>query len=72
MDNLGPVWIKGGVEGSEVELVENRLILDHFYTTLLYSPSLSLNPNRPLEKVHPCCPTNHATLKLRSFVDIAL
>ena len=28
MDNLEPVWIKREVEGSEVELVKNRLIFD--------------------------------------------
>ena len=41
----------GGVEGSRIELAKNRLILDQFYSTLLYSPSLSLslslNPNGP-------------------------
>jgi len=38
----------GRVEESKVELAENRLILDQFYSTLLYSPFLSLNPNRTL------------------------
>ena len=30
----------GGVEGSKVELVENRLILDQFYFTLPHFPSI--------------------------------
>jgi len=34
-----------------VELAENRLILDQFYSTLLYSPVLSLNPNGPLKSM---------------------
>ena len=37
-----------GVEGSRVELAENRIVLSQLYFTLLYSPSLSLNLNRPL------------------------
>lgn len=36
------------MEGSTVELAKNRLILGQIYSTLLYSPSLSLNPNGPL------------------------
>ena len=38
----------GGVEGSKVELAKNKLILCLIYSTLLYSPSLSFNPNEPL------------------------
>ena len=37
---LGPVWMEGGrreVEGSRVELAENRPILGQIYFTLLYS-----------------------------------
>ena len=34
------------MEGSRVELAENRLILGQFYSTLL--PFSPLNPNRPL------------------------
>ena len=37
-----------GVEGSRVELAENRLILGQFYSIVFYSPFLSLNPNKPL------------------------
>jgi len=37
------------VEGSTVELAKNRLILGQIYSTLLYFPSLSLNPNGPLD-----------------------
>jgi len=37
----------GGVEGSRIELVENRLILSQFYSIMLYSPSFPLSPNRP-------------------------
>ena len=40
MDNLGPVWIEVRVEGTKVEVVENKLILGHFYSTLLHSPFL--------------------------------
>ena len=71
MDNLGPVWIEVGVKGSRVEVVENRLILGHFYSSLLHSPFL-LQSKQTIREVHPRCSTNHATLKLRSFVDIAL
>ena len=54
--DLWPIWIEGGGRGGEgegleenrVELAENKLILDQFYSTLLYSPSLFLNPNRTL------------------------
>ena len=49
---LGPVWMEGGrreVEGSRVELAENRLILGQIYSTLFYSPFLPLNPNGPLK-----------------------
>ena len=38
----------GGVEGSRVELAENRLILGQFYSIVFYSPFLSLTPNKPL------------------------
>ena len=37
----------GRVKGSRVEFAEKRLILGQFYSTPLYSPSLSLNPNKP-------------------------
>ena len=37
------------MEGSKVELTENRLILSQIYFTLLYSSTLSLNPARPLD-----------------------
>ena len=37
----------GGAEGSRVEFTKNKLILYQIYSTLLYSPSLSINPNRP-------------------------
>ena len=42
---LGLVWIEGGgcVEGSRVELDENRLILSQFHSIVL-----PLNANRPL------------------------
>ena len=35
----------GRVEGSRVVLAKNKLILYSIYFTLLYSPSLPLNPN---------------------------
>lgn len=47
---LGSVWIEGGRKGSRVEMAENMLILGQIYSTLLYSPSLSLNPNGLLNK----------------------
>ena len=37
------------MEGSKVELAKNKLILCLIYSTLLYSPSLSFNPNEPLK-----------------------
>ena len=37
----------GEVKGSRVEFAEKRLILGQFYSTPLYSPSISLNPNKP-------------------------
>ena len=37
----------GRVKESRVEFAENKLILGQFYFTLLYFPSLSLNPNGP-------------------------
>ena len=40
MDNLGPVSIEVRMEGSRVEVVENKLILGYFYSTLLHSSSL--------------------------------
>ena len=41
-------WRGSGVEGSKIELANNRLIFDQLYFTLLYSASLSINPNKPL------------------------
>lgn len=39
---------KGGeVEEGKIKLTENSLILDQFYSLLLYSSFLSFNPNRP-------------------------
>lgn len=47
-------WIEregDGVEKSRIELIENKLILDQLYSTLLYFSSLPFNPNRSL-KLH--------------------
>ena len=33
LQDLGLVWIEGGVEGSRVVLAENRLILGQLYST---------------------------------------
>lgn len=45
---LGPVWIEEGGRRCKVELVESKLILGQFYSTLLYYFSLSHNFNGPL------------------------
>ena len=47
------------VEGSKVELAENRLILGQFYSTLLNSPSIQTN--------HYCFGANLLSTRIRSM-----